>query len=166
MRENLPYQILLVLAVAIGGFAVLYNVVLRESYATTIWYEYPAVVQSSPKEEAASTVELPTDFGEELLGQSSQEAGQAGGDNLTTPDSVQFPLDVNTATTEQLKFIPRVGDVMAQRIVQYREALGGYTDLEQLREIKGVGDSTYELLWSYLYIAGGEGDGSAAESEE
>lgn len=68
--------------------------------------------------------------------------------------SVQFPLELNSATQEQLMFIPKVGNVTSQRIVQYREHLGGYTSLEQLMEIKGIGQGTYDQIAPYLYLEG------------
>ncbi|MDR2931721.1 MAG: helix-hairpin-helix domain-containing protein, partial [Oscillospiraceae bacterium] len=66
--------------------------------------------------------------------------------------SVTFPLDLNTATVDELKFIPQVGDVTAQRIIQYRDHLGGYTQLEQLMEIKGIAEKFFERIEPYLYI--------------
>lgn len=153
MKPYLPYNILLLLALASVGFVAYFNLGLREDYRMTIRYEYPVI-----REEAATTATgarapqpeayPPDDPGEAAAWEPSPPEENA---ELT---AVQFPLDINAATVEQLKFIPQVGDVMAQRIIQYRESLGGrYTDLEQLKEIKGVGENTYLRLSAYLTLA-------------
>ncbi|GHT68647.1 competence protein ComEA [Bacteroidia bacterium] len=46
------------------------------------------------------------------------------------------PVDINSADTAELKTLSGVGNYLAQRIVEYRQKLGGYTKLEQLCEIK------------------------------
>jgi competence protein ComEA len=51
-----------------------------------------------------------------------------------------------------LELIPGVGNVTAQRIIQYRDHLGGYTSLEQLMEISGIGEGTYAELEPYLVV--------------
>ena len=61
-------------------------------------------------------------------------------------------LDLNTATEEQLMLLPHIGEVLASRIVQYREVLGSYTELSQLTQIKGISDSILEQISSYLCI--------------
>jgi competence protein ComEA len=50
------------------------------------------------------------------------------------------PVNLNTATVEQLDALPGVGPVLAQRIVEWREAHGAFTSPDQLGEVSGVGD--------------------------
>lgn len=143
MKPYIPFHILLALTLTVTGILVFYNFSFRESYATTLRYDYPVVEQSKPDPEE---VQIQPEPEPEPVVQPEEE--------ILVLSKVQFPLDINTATVEQLKFIPKVGDVLAQRIVQYRVYLGGaYTDLEQLRDIKNVGDKTYINLATYLYIA-------------
>ncbi|WP_162470680.1 ComEA family DNA-binding protein [Saccharothrix deserti] len=56
------------------------------------------------------------------------------------------PLDLNTATKEQLDTLPGVGPVTAQRIVDRRQKRGPFTSLEQLGEIEGIGDAKLAKL--------------------
>ncbi|NKZ05033.1 ComEA family DNA-binding protein [Actinomadura latina] len=49
------------------------------------------------------------------------------------------PLDLNTATPDQLDDLPGVGPVLAQRIVAYRTQHGGFRSVEQLQEVSGIG---------------------------
>ena len=55
-------------------------------------------------------------------------------------------LDLNTATAEQLDTLPGVGEVMAKRIVDWRSGHGGFTTVEQLRDVEGIGESKYRKL--------------------
>ena len=52
-------------------------------------------------------------------------------------------IDLNTATPEQLEQLPGVGEVLARRIVEYRDKNGGFRNVEQLREVSGIGDRKY-----------------------
>jgi len=56
------------------------------------------------------------------------------------------PVNLNTATLEQLDTLPGVGPVLAARILDYRERHGGFRSVEQLREVSGIGDARYEQL--------------------
>lgn len=55
-------------------------------------------------------------------------------------------ININTATVRELVDLPQIGDKMAQRIVDYRTSIGKFTSREQLKDISGIGDKTYENL--------------------
>lgn len=61
-------------------------------------------------------------------------------------------VDINTATVEQLVEINGIGDVLAQRIVSYRQAQDGYKTLDELSNVKGIGSKTLEKLLPYLTL--------------
>ncbi len=50
-------------------------------------------------------------------------------------------LDLNAATASELEELPGIGPVLAERIVQWREANGRFTDVEVLGEVSGIGDA-------------------------
>lgn len=63
-----------------------------------------------------------------------------------------FPLNINIATQEELMLIPSVGSKTAESIIQYRIENGNFTNLEELLEIRGIGDATLKRLKAYLVI--------------
>jgi competence protein ComEA len=66
--------------------------------------------------------------------------------------TVQFPLNLNTASQEELMLIDGIGEVLSERIIQYRENNGSFYSMYQLTEINGIGEAKLEKLRSYLYI--------------
>ncbi|MFG2086719.1 MULTISPECIES: helix-hairpin-helix domain-containing protein [unclassified Spirillospora] len=56
------------------------------------------------------------------------------------------PLNLNTATPDQLDDLPGVGPVLAGRIVDYRTRQGGFRSIEQLRDVSGIGARRYADL--------------------
>ncbi len=56
------------------------------------------------------------------------------------------PLNVNTASAEELERLPRIGPVMARRIIEYRETHGPFRRLEDLEAVPGIGPKTLEAL--------------------
>lgn len=55
-------------------------------------------------------------------------------------------ININTADLEQLKEITGIGNIKAQSIIDYREANGGFKSLEELKNVDGIGDKTFEKI--------------------
>ena len=68
---------------------------------------------------------------------------------LTPAGSAQkgsTPVNINTATAEELQTLPRIGPAMAQRIIAWREAHGGFRSVDELDAVPGIGPSMLENL--------------------
>ena len=57
--------------------------------------------------------------------------------NFTIPKAT-FSIELNTATIEDLDQIPGIGKTYAQRIIKYRQQLGGYYSINQIKEVYGL----------------------------
>ncbi len=70
-----------------------------------------------------------------------------------TPESKRV-VNINTADSSQLAFLPRVGPSVAQRIVEHRKTNGGFKKVEDLMLVRGIGEKTFALIRPYLAING------------
>ncbi|BBZ03689.1 membrane protein [Mycolicibacterium chitae] len=87
-----------------------------------------------------------------VLGSSISGGPAPGGGATPAPgapadgDDPGAPLDLNTATAAQLEELPGIGPVTAAAIVAWREQHGGFTGVEQLGEVDGIGPARLERL--------------------
>jgi competence protein ComEA len=63
-------------------------------------------------------------------------------------------VNINTASAEQLAYLPRVGAVVAQRIVDFREQNGRFKAEQDLMLVQGIGEKTFELIEPYVALEG------------
>ena len=55
-------------------------------------------------------------------------------------------VNINTADSAMLQTLPGIGQQKAEQIIQYRESHGGFSSIEEIKNVSGIGDSTYERL--------------------
>ena len=91
----------------------------------------------------------------------SGTSGQGG--QVAAVDALPvWPVDINTAGVDDLVRLPGVGPVRASEIVRRRELRGGYSTLDELLEIKGIGPVTLDGLRDKATV--GRGVASPADS--
>jgi len=67
--------------------------------------------------------------------QTSSQAGGGGG-----------LVNLNTATVEELDALPGIGPTYARRIIEYRETHGSFQSIEEIMQVKGIGQATFEKI--------------------
>jgi competence protein ComEA len=55
-------------------------------------------------------------------------------------------VNINTASLDELQTLPRIGEKVAQRIVDYRKEHGDFKKIEEIMKVKGVGEKTFKLI--------------------
>jgi competence protein ComEA len=70
----------------------------------------------------------------------------------TAVAATQFPINLNTATAEQLEAIPGIGPVLAQRIIEYRQTRGRFQSVDELLEVRGIGSKRLESMRPYVTV--------------
>jgi competence protein ComEA len=64
------------------------------------------------------------------------------------------PLDLNRATNGELAQLPGIGEELARRIVEYREANGPFESVEELMEVSGIGEGKFAGLEGRITVNG------------
>lgn len=65
-----------------------------------------------------------------------------------------FPIDINTADRYQLTLLPGIGEVLADRILAYRDAHGSFPCVEELLNVEGIGTKKLEEILDLITTGG------------
>jgi competence protein ComEA len=74
----------------------------------------------------------------------SSDPGQSAGANRK--------VNINTAELEELDTLPRIGPVIANKIIEHRESYGSFTTIESIMEVSGIGPGTYDDLKDLITV--------------
>lgn len=72
-----------------------------------------------------------------------------GGSGSSAPGA---KVNLNKATSAQLEELPRVGPVLAAKIIDFRTQNGGFRSVDQLKEVPGVGDATFAQIAPHVQV--------------
>jgi len=65
---------------------------------------------------------------------------------------IKFPININTATLEELMTLPDIGDVRAREIIDCRNKQGGFKKREEIMNVKGIGEGIYDKIKDLIYV--------------
>ena len=103
-----------------------------------------AAVQAEPAAEPAAESEtVPTQT-------ETEEVSVATASDLEAEPDTR--IDLNTADAAQLKTLPGIGDVLAERIIAYREEHGGFSTVEEIMNVKGIASGKFADLQDKICV--------------
>jgi comEA protein len=77
----------------------------------------------------------------------------------TSPQTAKKKININTASLSELQEIPRVGEKIAQRIIDFRKKHGKFKKIEEIMKVKGIGEKTFVRMKDLITV------GDSAESK-
>lgn len=75
-------------------------------------------------------------------------AGEAAADQAPSERKV----NINKASAEELKTLPSIGEVRAQRIIEHREKYGPFTDIKEIMDVSGIGQGIFNQIEDLITI--------------
>src|SRR5262245_34805436 len=78
---------------------------------------------------------------------------QAKGGKSKPAAAVTTPVNLNTATAAQLQALPGIGAATAKLIIEHRQKNGGFKKIEELMNIKGIGEKSFLKLKPMVTVA-------------
>lgn len=80
-----------------------------------------------------------------------------GGPTTSTSNTANNPatgavINLNTATVEELDSLPGVGPAIAKRIIEYRSSVGGFSSIEQITQVSGIGEATFAKIKAFITV--------------
>ena len=73
---------------------------------------------------------------------------------VSVPAMAKDTIDLNNASRDQLQGLNGVGEVLAERIIEYRKSHDGFSDVEEMTEVDGIGNKTLEDLRDRVTVGG------------
>jgi competence ComEA-like helix-hairpin-helix protein len=72
--------------------------------------------------------------------------------NKKKPELKEKSINLNTASFEQLTMLPGVSTKTAESILAYRKASGGFSKLDELMEVRYIGEAKFDKIKKYIYV--------------
>ncbi len=83
------------------------------------------------------------------LAQAAPQQSSSASETKSTPSTI---VNINTATAAQLDKLPGIGPAVAARIIEYRQKNGQFKKVEELMNVKGIGEKSFLKLKSQLTV--------------
>ncbi len=85
--------------------------------------------------------------------QEAESAGQQGESAVSTQAADDGRVNLNTASKEELMTLNGIGEARADAIIRYREEHGGFTSVEELKEIEGIKDGIFNKVKDQIKVS-------------
>jgi len=160
-KQEQGIVLFLIFSLLVGASVQLYNRFFKETLALEINQEFvdefkakSEKINSQPFQEPDRNLQQKSIIGNNDLGsKETQVKKKKDAQRVPEDNTSEFALiDINSASEEELQLVPRIGPVLAQRIIQFRQENGQFDRLEELKQVKGIGKATFKRIVPYISI--------------
>jgi competence ComEA-like helix-hairpin-helix protein len=120
------------------------NTVYDYSYQDSLFF-----FQEENADSASKLLEKKVDSKQELLDFSVDKLYT---ESAEKPALTEKSIELNSADMKELTKLPGIGSVTAEKIIELRNSLGSFTSLNQLKQVKGIGEVKFNRIAKFLYI--------------
>jgi len=128
----------------IGGILIL---IILAGSGLLVWNRLHQTKINSENSQIAELQKQNDELRAQLSGQSQSQVAGA-----STIEDQSDKININNADATELDKLPGIGPAKAADIISYRESNGGFQSIEELKEVKGIGDKTFENLKDLVTI--------------
>ena len=80
------------------------------------------------------------------------EEGSVPAAESVSQEEADSRININTATVDELKTLPGIGDIKAEAIISYRESAGGFSSPEEIQNVAGIKKNSYEKIKEMIKV--------------
>ena len=157
MKEKRAETIVIVLALLLAAFAGGYftgrNMVSGTGPA--VYTQLPAATEeTSAEQESDATPDSAqlTDKDSAAMPLTGQTASEQTDIEESNAEANEGKINLNTADVEALMTLPGIGEVLAGRIIEFREEYGPFASVEELLLVSGIGEKKLEGIMDLVYV--------------
>ncbi|MDR9416537.1 MAG: helix-hairpin-helix domain-containing protein [Gracilimonas sp.] len=88
----------------------------------------------------------------DMEGQSKDSQNEAAQNDIAEPDPTPKIININEATLQELQSLKGIGPAYAQRILDYRQENDGFDSIDELVNVKGIGEKRLENIRPYIKL--------------
>lgn len=163
-NDNSIIKYIIIFALILFGGIIIFNAVNSPLIGgSNIIYvnnsAYSIVAENSSEQALSSVASLHDDYGDTSSSDSIDTSSNnnayettASQDSDIETYTLTDKININTATANELMKLPNIGEITADRIIEYRELNGNYKSIEELLNVYGIGENTFSKIKDYITV--------------
>ena len=164
MRLGKAETAFIVFALVLCGIIVIYNAVSAPPLDAPVAYYQTSDLDSSYEEKSDDKSDVSSFESEQSSAETSDKSSSfdiSAADVSSSVDAtsveasktiINGKININTATKEELMTLDGIGEIFAERIIEYREKNGGFLSVDELKNVQGIGDKRFNSIEDKITI--------------